>query len=633
MKRLLLSILQLFLVLVATSQSCLHNGITFSTQAAIDNFQANYPGCTEIEGTVYINGTDITNLNGLSVLTSIGGNLTIGSLNNTNQNPNLTNLTGLNNLASVGVSLYINNNMALGDLTGLEGLTTITKSLSIVQNSVLQELTGLNNLTTIGEKLTISSNGYLQDLGLFQLTTIGKDLLISYNGYLESLSGLENLDSIGGSLEIRGNDSLINLSGLSSLASINGQLIIGNNNSLTSIAGLGNIPPGSISNMIIVSNPLLTDCELENICNYLSNPGGMVQIVHNGPGCNSAIELSVACGITSPCLPYGWYFLQSQADIDNFSLVYPDCTELEGLLGIEGFDVSNLDGISAVTSIGSNLHITYCASLTDLADLSNLVSVGGSILIQDNESLQNLAGLEGLSSVPGTLDFERNPNLESLAGLENISSIGSLVINDSPLLANLNGLSNLNMIVQDMSLTGNASIKDLSGLSNLTTLQGTILIDLNDHLTSLSGLDNINANSIGSMYIHHNDSLSDCAIKSICDYLINTNGYAYIDANAHDCSSEEVVINFCTVGLEQLPGIEDYKIYPNPATNFLIFRNNSPSLNHLYLTISDLNGRQLINESVDAEVNVININWIPAGIYFVKIIGDQTVYVEKVVKN
>ena len=50
---------------------CLPEGITFTTQEEIDNFQSNYPGCNEIEGDVEINGDDITNLNGLNVLTSM----------------------------------------------------------------------------------------------------------------------------------------------------------------------------------------------------------------------------------------------------------------------------------------------------------------------------------------------------------------------------------------------------------------------------------------------------------------------------------------------------------------------------------------------------------------------------------
>ena len=52
---------------------CLSDGITFTTQEEIDNFQTNYPYCSEIEGDVIIEGADITNLNGLSGLNSVSG--------------------------------------------------------------------------------------------------------------------------------------------------------------------------------------------------------------------------------------------------------------------------------------------------------------------------------------------------------------------------------------------------------------------------------------------------------------------------------------------------------------------------------------------------------------------------------
>lgn len=63
----------------ATAQSCLPEGITFSTQEQIDNYQTNYPGCADIEENVKIQGAGIINLNGLSVLASIGGDLNFGS--------------------------------------------------------------------------------------------------------------------------------------------------------------------------------------------------------------------------------------------------------------------------------------------------------------------------------------------------------------------------------------------------------------------------------------------------------------------------------------------------------------------------------------------------------------------------
>ena len=70
-----ISIYFLLLTYNSFSQPCLPEGITFTTQAQIDYFQNSYPDCTEIEGDVLIEGNDITNLDGLNVLTMVGGNL------------------------------------------------------------------------------------------------------------------------------------------------------------------------------------------------------------------------------------------------------------------------------------------------------------------------------------------------------------------------------------------------------------------------------------------------------------------------------------------------------------------------------------------------------------------------------
>lgn len=78
MKKLTLLIGLAFIVQVMVySQSCLPDGITFTSQEQIDNFQNNYPNCTEIEGDVTISGYDISNLNGLYVVTTVGGGLNI----------------------------------------------------------------------------------------------------------------------------------------------------------------------------------------------------------------------------------------------------------------------------------------------------------------------------------------------------------------------------------------------------------------------------------------------------------------------------------------------------------------------------------------------------------------------------
>ena len=125
MKNLLFFTLTFLVSLTVVSQSCLPEGITFTTQAEIDSFQINYPYCTDIEGDLWIHGNTITNLDGLNDLTSIGGKLKITS------NSTLTSLTGLNNVSYIGGNLEMYYNNALASLSGLENVTTIGGGIQI----------------------------------------------------------------------------------------------------------------------------------------------------------------------------------------------------------------------------------------------------------------------------------------------------------------------------------------------------------------------------------------------------------------------------------------------------------------------------------------------------------------------
>ena len=347
MKKLASAIFILFFLYgTASPQSCLPLGITFTTQEQIDNFQTNNPGCTEIEGNVFIQGDNITNLNGLDVLTAIWGDLMIGRLSMGGNNA-LTSLTGLENLISIGGSLEIEDNDALTSLTGLDNVTSIGGGFDISSNDSLTSLLGLDNVTSIGGNIEIGFNNSLTSLtgldnltsigdlfihnnyalasltGLDNLTSIGEDLVIFENNALTSLTGLENLISIGGSLEIDFNDALLSLTGLDNVtsiiggglsisenpaltsllgldnvASIGGSLIIYDNAALTSLTGLDNINAGSIDDLYIFNNSSLPTCEVQSICDYLASPNGIIEIYNNATGCNSQVEVEEACELS-----------------------------------------------------------------------------------------------------------------------------------------------------------------------------------------------------------------------------------------------------------------------------------------------------------------------------------------------
>jgi hypothetical protein len=273
----------------------------------------------------------LISLSGLENLTSIGGSLSV--LNN----EALISLMGLEGLSSIEGDISIRGNIALTSLDGLDNLTSIAGDLIIGEgdywtfygNPSLSNLAALNNLTFIGGDATISENDVLTSLdGMESLTSIGGELRIGGydfwndvghgNDALTSLDGLVNLTSVGGYLDISGNSSLTSLEGLGNLASIGGffqvaysaltsldglgslnsiggDLSIYHNNVLNSLNGLQNIESGSIENLSIASNEVLSTCEIECICEYLASPNGNIWIHSNAPGCNNPEEVQEAC--------------------------------------------------------------------------------------------------------------------------------------------------------------------------------------------------------------------------------------------------------------------------------------------------------------------------------------------------
>jgi hypothetical protein len=73
--------------------------------------------------------------------------------------------------------------------------------------------------------------------------------------------------------------------------------------------------------------------------------------------------------------------------------------------------LTNVDGLSSLTSVGNALWITENYALTNLNGLTNLVSVGGDFLIERNVSLTTLDGLSKVTRVSGSLLITGNSEL------------------------------------------------------------------------------------------------------------------------------------------------------------------------------------------------------------------------------
>jgi len=390
MKRItFLIILAIVIQTMAYSQSCLPEGITFSNQTEIDIFQTNNPNCTEIQGDVSIYGQNINNLNGLSKITSIEGNLSIINMD-TSQSTLLTNLSGLQNITSIGGKVEILGQNGLSNFTGLDNLNSIGDRLNIYHNKNIINLSGLENLTFLG------------------------GLSMYYNSSMTSLEGIDNINPEKlNVLRITDNPSLSYcnvLSVCSYLISPNGNISIGQNtigcrskSEVLDSCGVVSCFPQGIS--------FVSQTDIENF--QSSNPdckviGGNVTI--SGPDINNLSFLASIVSIGGNLEIY-----------DNPNLV-------------------NLNGLDNITSINGSLIIGNNnggnSLLSNLTGLNQLRFLGGDLNITGNDVLSSLLGMENVNSSSINNIYITNNYLLSYCEIKSVcdylsNQIGEVEINNN----------------------------------------------------------------------------------------------------------------------------------------------------------------------------------------------------------
>jgi len=105
-------------------------------------------------------------------------------------------------------------------------------------------------------------------------------------------------------------------------------------------------------------------------------------------------------GLSFGQCPSGNIELNSQQEVDDFAIIYPNCTEINANLRVElPLDATNLGGLSPIISVAGELDLR-AGSYENLIGLDNLTSVGGDFLIQVT-NVRSLEGLENMESVGG----------------------------------------------------------------------------------------------------------------------------------------------------------------------------------------------------------------------------------------
>lgn len=211
--------------------------------------------------------------------------------------------------------------------------------------------------------------------------------------------------------------------------------------------------------------------------------------------------------ISAQCPP-GDIYLNTQGQVDNFLINYPNCTDFPGSMdiGTDFSGITNLNGLQNLNSIGGDLIIRLADLLTSLTGLNSLNTIGGYLEIANNEGLVSLTGLENLDSIGGYFDIVDNPELANLHGLESLDFIGGeLVIRNNDALTNISELENIDSLY-GLHIVRNDVLINLEGLENLQFVQGNFRIDDNQALTSLEALESLSYVG-GTLTVEENASL------------------------------------------------------------------------------------------------------------------------------
>lgn len=278
--------------------------------------------------------------------------------------------------------------------------------------------------------------------------------------------------------------------------------------------------------------------------------------------------------------------INNQQDLDNFSIDYPDCVSQGWLnsITINGEDISDLNGLSAITNIKSTLS-WYRANVNSFSTWNTLDTIS-TLRIYDTDT--TLVSFDGLNNVDTIGTFESNgtsiedlsaiggskihnfyltsDSIKHISGFNEIVSISNIRIDNCPSLISITGFQNLEHIATHLRLRWNHNLADISGLQKLRHVEGQInidggqLTDLNilnqlrlvratilllnlPNLEDISFLENIYF--IGNLYVYNNPNLeSCCVIKNLIDNDILSN-VGTINNNKSNCSSLLEIFESC----------------------------------------------------------------------------------------
>jgi hypothetical protein len=333
--------------------------------------------------------------------------------------------------------------------------------------------------------------------------------------------------------------------------------------------------------------------------------------------------------------------LTSQAQVDSFKILFPDCTILPGDFEIEFADITNFDSMSHIIEVHGRLKLSVNDSLRSLRGFNNITRIG--ILdLRSNDAIKDLSELSSLDSLGG-INFVLN-GLESLKGLEQIEYIGFVNINNNHSLVNYNGLSGLIGVEFSFNNIRCNNLEDIS-MPNLKYVKNIMRFDFMEKLTSLAGLENLESaryfgvtkspvltdiSAIENLTVNilefiENPSLTSCATEMVCRHISADD--ALFRDNGVGCDSTSVVEMACTaLSTKPIQNSSLISVYPNPSFGKIQIDTEDVQIDQIEIFNSF--GQLMLSTAFTSSLDLSGIS---KGYYLMVLSGDDGRFLEKVV--
>ena len=517
-----------------------HTGdISVTTQAEVNALRTSLTaGVTSIMGNVTIgskSGTsDISDLSPLAAITQITGKVLI------QRNPDLPNLMGLNQLQSIGGDFEVRSNIALTSLGDFSALQSIGGFFVVGDNRTLTSLGNFPTLQTIGGYFGVGKNAALTSLGDFPaLQTIGGFFGIVENATLTSLGGFPMLASIGSSDEIdsdlngvsilvEGNDRLQDCCVLTAFLrdatnAVSGKVMINKNTTGCSSTTEVNCNPFlKVDKKVIFVAKTATKGTLDLFSTLrwqLSKPNTGAEWITNIAASDNNSDASSITG-------------ENYAFITITTTANPSNAGRSTTLMLRAIDMAGnaLTDLASVTIPFIQLGITHTGdvSITTQAEADALrtsltagaTRIVGNVTIGSKSGTSDISDLSPLAAiieVTGNVLIQRNPDLTNLMGLNQLQSIGGFFgAAHNRTLTSLGDFPDLQTIGDFFGVGENVSLTSLGDFPVLQSIGGSFLVGENTTLTSLGGfpmLTSIGSDQDGvSIKVEDNARLQDCCV-------------------------------------------------------------------------------------------------------------------------